>query len=100
MSGTGANSGVEQVVVDLGAIAEEEQRRAFLAARKPSSTETVDSLYNAVVTFAHMDLEKAGKLAQASSWVAEEISDPYATAQSARAIGHVLYLTGKYKPAI
>ncbi len=101
MSQQGANFGVEQWIVVLAAIAEEGQRRAFLAARRQTcSNETVDSLYNAVVTFAHMDLEKAGKLAQASSWIAEEIHDPYATAQSARAMGHVLYLTGKHKPAI
>jgi CHAT domain-containing protein/predicted negative regulator of RcsB-dependent stress response len=101
MSQQGTNFGVEQWIVDLAAIAEEEQRRAFLVARlQTCSNETVDSLYNAVVKFAHMDLEKAGKLAQASSWIAEEISDPYATAQSARAMGHVLYLTGKHKPAI
>ena len=101
MSQLGANFGVEQWIVDLAAIAEEKDRRAFLAARKATcGTATVDSLYNAVVTFAHMDLEKAGKLAQASSWVAEEIKDPYATAQSARAVGHVLYLSGKHKPAI
>src|SRR5215472_6053242 len=101
MSQNGGTFGVEQWIVDLAAIAEEKDRRAFLAASTQTrSNETVDSLYNAVVTFAHMDLEKAGKLAQASSWVAEEIQDPYATAQSARAMGHVLYLTGKYKPAI
>lgn len=97
----GANLGVEQWIVDLAAIAEEKDRRAFLAARRAMcGAQSVDSLYNAVVTFAHMDLEKAGKLAQASSWVAEEINDPYATAQSARAVGHVLYLSGKHKPAI
>ncbi|HKV90956.1 MAG TPA: CHAT domain-containing tetratricopeptide repeat protein [Candidatus Angelobacter sp.] len=101
MSQQGANFGVEQWIVDLAAIAEEKERRAFLSARKATcGTATVDSLYNAVVTFAHMDLEKAGKLAQASSWVAQEINDPYATAQSARAVGHVLYLSGKHKAAI
>src|SRR5262245_900814 len=93
--------GLEQWIVDLAAIAEEEQRRAFLAAHSQTrSKEAVDSLYNAVVTFARVDLQKADKLAQASSWIAEEISDPYAIAQSARAVGHVFYLTGKYKSAI
>jgi CHAT domain-containing protein len=97
----GTNFRLEQWIVDLAAIAEEKQRRAFLAARKQAcSTETVDALYNAVVAYAHMDLDKAGKLAQASTWVAKEINEPYATAQSARAMGHVLYLTGKHKPAI
>src|SRR5262249_51692873 len=101
MAENGASFGLEQWIVDLAAIPEEGQRRAFLAARSQSrSKEAVDSLYNAVVTFARVDLQKADKLAQASSWIAEEISDPYATAQSARAVGHVLYLTGKYKGAI
>src|SRR5215472_9207048 len=101
MSQQGTNFGLEQWIVDLAAIAEEEKRRAFLAAHTQTySKEAVDSLYNAVVTFARMDLEKAGKLAQASSWIAEEISDLYAIAQSARALGHVLYLTGKHKSAI
>jgi tetratricopeptide (TPR) repeat protein len=60
----------------------------------------VDSLYNAVVTFARVDLQKADRLAQASSWIADQINDSYSTAQSARAVGHVLYLTGKYQQAI
>lgn len=101
MSQQGTNFGLEQWIVDLAAMPEEGQRRAFLAARCQScNNDTVDSLYNAVVTFAHSDLDKAGKLAQASTWIANQIRDPYATAQSARAMGHVLYLTGKHKPAI
>src|SRR5215467_10506349 len=101
MSEQGASLGLEQWIIDLAAIAEEQQRRAFVAAQTRSrSKEGVDSLYNAVVTFARIDLQKAGKLAEASSWIAEEISDPYAIAQSSRAVGHVLYLTGKYKGAI
>jgi len=101
MSQQGASFGLEQWIVDLAAIAEEDQRRAFVAAHTQSrNKEAVDSLYNAVVTFARVDLQKAGKLAEASSWIAEEIHDPYAIAQSSRAVGHVLYLTGKYKGAI
>jgi len=101
MAESGTSFGLEQWIVDLAAIPEEGQRRAFLAGRSQwRCKEAVDSLYNAVVTFARVDLQKAYKLAQASSWIAEEIRDPYATAQSARAVGHVLYLTGKYKSAI
>ena len=60
----------------------------------------MESLYNAVVIFARVDLQKADRVAQASSWIAAQINDPCATAQSARAVGHVLYLTGKYQQAI
>ena len=93
--------GLGQWITDLAAIVEEGPRRAFLAAQPQArGREAVDILYHAVVTFARVDLKKAGRVAEASSWVAEELNDPYATAQSARAVGHVLYLTGKYKNAI
>ena len=97
----GQNFGLEQWIIDLAAIAEETERRAFLFGRAPAcNKESVDSLYNAVVTFARVDLQKADRLAQASSWIADQINDIYSTAQSARAVGHVLYLTGKYQQAI
>ncbi|HEX3153435.1 MAG TPA: CHAT domain-containing tetratricopeptide repeat protein [Candidatus Angelobacter sp.] len=97
----GQNFGLEQWIIDLAAIAEESERRAFLSGRAPAcDKESVDSLYNAVVTFARVDLQKADRLAQASSWIADQINDSYSTAQSARAVGHVLYLTGKYQQAI
>ena len=95
------NFGIEQWIIDLAAIPDDPQRRAFLAAQDVArGVAAVDSLYNAVVIFARVDLQKAERMAQASSWIAEEINDPYATAQSARAVGHVFYLTGKYQKAI
>ncbi len=97
----GQNFGLEQWIIDLAAIAGEAERRAFLSRRATAcGKESVDSLYNAVVTFARIDLQKADRLAQASSWIADQINDTYSTAQSARAVGHVLYLTGKYQQAI
>jgi tetratricopeptide (TPR) repeat protein len=97
----GQNFGLEQWITDLAAIAEEGQRRAFLDQRVHAcDQETVDSLYRAVVTFARVDLQRADRLAQASSWIAQQLNDPYSSAQSARAVGHVLYLTGKYQQAI
>ena len=95
------NFGIEQWIIDLAAIADEGQRRAFLAAQaRLQDTNAVDSLYNAIVVFARVDLQKAERMAQAAAWIAAQINDPYALAQSARAVGHVLYLTGKYKKAI
>ena len=95
------NFGVEQWILDLAGIAGEEQRLAFLVARPGiHNTSAVESLYNAVVIFARVDLQKADRMACAAAWIAARTSDPYALAQSARAVGHVLYLTGKYKKAI
>src|SRR5579859_2089637 len=95
------NFGVEQWIIDLAAIADEGQRRSFLAAQTGApNAGAVDSLYNAVVVFARVDLQKAERMAHAAGWLAQQINDPYALAQSARAVGHVFYLTGKYKKAI
>jgi tetratricopeptide (TPR) repeat protein len=95
------NFGVEQWIIDLAGLSEEAQRREFLAARTDiCNSAAVESLYNAVVIFARVDLQKADRAAQAGSWIAAQINDPCATAQSARAVGHVLYLTGKYQQAI
>ena len=47
-----------------------------------------------------IDVPQAERLAVASSWIAEELNDPAATALSARALGHVLYITGKHRQAI
>jgi tetratricopeptide (TPR) repeat protein len=95
------NFGIEQWIIDLAGIPGEDQRRALLAAQNDAGGRSaVESLYNAVVIFARVDLQKADRLAQASSWIAGQINDPYSTAQSARAVGHVLYLTGKYQKAI
>jgi tetratricopeptide (TPR) repeat protein len=95
------NFGIEQWIIDLAGLAEEQQRRDFLAAHKETCDQgAVESLYNAVVIFARVDLQKAERMAQASSWIARQINVPAATAESARAVGHVLYLTGKYQQAI
>src|SRR6476646_10213973 len=95
------NFGVEQWIIDLAGLSQEEERCDFLAAHKDAWNHgAVESLYNAVVIFARVDLQKAERMAQASSWIAAKIKVPAATAQSARAVGHVLYLTGKYQKAI
>src|SRR5579864_841463 len=95
------NFGVAQWIIDLAALADEGRRRDFLAAHPEAhNAAAVESLYNAVVVFARVDLQKAERMAQAASWIAEQVNDPYSLAQSARAVGHVLYLTGKYRKAI
>src|SRR5947209_19625572 len=95
------NFGVEQWIIDLAGLPEEAQRREFLASRNDiCNRAAVESLYNAVVIFARVDLQKAERMAQASSWIATQINVAEATAQGALAVGHVLYLTGKYQKAV
>jgi CHAT domain-containing protein len=86
---------------DLATIPAEPERRSFLAGRPElRSYESVQALYDAVVTLVRIDVPQAERLAVASSWIAEELNDPAATALSARALGHVLYITGKHRQAI
>jgi tetratricopeptide (TPR) repeat protein len=95
------NFGIEQWIIDLAGIADEKARRAFLAAQNGArSRSEVEALYDAVVIYARVDLQKADRMAGAATWIAQQINDPYALAQSARAVGHVFYLTSKYQKAI
>jgi CHAT domain-containing protein len=88
-------------IADLAAIAGEPERRAYLASHpQVHNPEAVQLLYNSVVTLVRVDVQQAERLAQASAWIAEEVNDPAAVAQSARAVGHVLYISGKYRQAI
>ena len=52
------------------------------------------------MTLVRVDVPRAERLAHASMWIAAELNDPACIAQSTRAVGHVLYITGKYKQAI
>ena len=88
-------------IAELASLPDEAERRSFLLSRpQVMNKESVQALYDAVVTMVRIDVPKAERLAEASAWIAQEINDPAASAQSARAVGHVLYITGKYKQAI
>jgi CHAT domain-containing protein/tetratricopeptide (TPR) repeat protein len=88
-------------IAELASLEDEPERRVFLASQpRIRNKESVQALYDAVVTYVRVDVKKAERLAQASSWIAAELNDPASIAQSARATGHVLYITGKYKEAI
>jgi CHAT domain-containing protein/predicted negative regulator of RcsB-dependent stress response len=94
-------SGLEAWVDELSLIEQQQDRRAFLVQQPQlSSKQSVQKLYAGVVHMAGVDLKRAERLAEAATWIAEDLRDPYAFAQSARAVGHVLYLNGKYRPAI
>jgi len=91
----------EPWINDLAAIPGEPERRSFLAARPElRRNESVQALYDAVVTLVRIDVPQAERLALASSWIAKDLNDPASIALSSRAMGHVLYITGKHRQAI
>lgn len=86
---------------ELSSLAEEQERRVFVSQHPEISTPAVvQQMYDAVVTLVRIDVPRAERLAHASKWIADGLKDPASIAQSTRAVGHVLYITGKYKPAI
>jgi CHAT domain-containing protein len=60
----------------------------------------IDELYEEVVKLVRIDLLRADRVAEASSWLAERLDDDYARAQSFRARGHVQYLSRNFRQAL
>ena len=93
--------GLESWIIDLSLMEGEQERRSFFDDQPHLCTQqSVQKLYDAVVYMAGIDLKRAERLAEAASWIAADLREPNAFAQSARAVGHVLYLNGKYRQAI
>jgi tetratricopeptide (TPR) repeat protein len=76
------------------------RRNLVRSTSRAISAAFVDRLYAEVVRLVRVDLIHAGRLAQLSAWVAGQIDDPYASGQSRRALGHVLYACGRYASAL
>src|SRR6266536_218611 len=89
------------LIAQLAGIADEAARRNFLRLR-PALYEpaVVERICEEVVQLVRADLQQADRLAQASRWLARKLKDDYCRAQSLRATGHVLYVTGKYSQAL
>ncbi len=89
------------LIARLAGIADEPARRNFLRQRPGlCDPAVIDRIYEEVVRLVRADLQQADRLAQASRWLAGKLKDDYCRAQSLRATGHVLYVTGKYNQAL
>lgn len=89
------------VVRQLERLTSDPTRRKFLARQKHLlRPETVDWLYEEVVKRAHVDLQKAERLAQAARCIARQLKNPVSRAQSLRALGHIRFLRGSYSRAL
>jgi CHAT domain-containing protein len=92
---------LEPWIHELSLIQQDAERRACLETiSAPMSVAVVESLYKAVMTLLRVDLLRAERLALACAVVAAEIHDPYALAQSERALGHVHHFSGRHTEAI
>jgi tetratricopeptide (TPR) repeat protein len=95
-------AGVEEDwISQLSGLADKRGRRRLLRQHsRLRSQKVVESLYQEVVRLVRVDLQRAARVAQAAAWLAEDLNDDYARAQSVRAAGHIEYLAGNYKAAL
>ena len=88
-------------IEELSADAPEETRRKIALARSDlHRPEVIEDAYDEVVRLTRIDLARAGRLAEAAIWLADAAGDPASRALAARAMGHFLYLSRCYAPAL
>src|SRR5262245_38348244 len=77
-----------------------ERARLLRSHKQLWAAAVVERLYARVVQLVRVDLERAGRLAQASTWIAEKLDDDGCRAESLRATGHVLFIENQYAKAL
>ncbi len=91
----------EELLGQLAGLEPETARREFLRQHPQLQHQAVVlRLTDEVVKAAREDIERAERLAQVASWLAEILEDDLCRARSARAMGHLLGLRGKYQEAL
>ncbi len=92
---------LEGLIGRLARLADERAVRNFLRRnRQLQQPAAVQRLCEEVIKLSRADVRQAERLAEAASQLADKLDDDYCRARSLRAMGHVLYLTGKYKLAL
>jgi CHAT domain-containing protein len=91
----------DELIDELAECRHARARARFLRSHQQLwTTEVVERLYARVVQLVRVDLQRADRLAQASTWVAEKLDDDGCRAESLRARGHVLFIGGSYTEAL
>jgi CHAT domain-containing protein len=88
-------------IAQLSADVPEETRRKIATEHEElHRAEIIEEAYDEVVRLTRIDLAQAGRLAEASLWLADAVADPASRALAARAMGHFLALSRCYAPAL
>jgi CHAT domain-containing protein len=91
----------DELIDQLAECRDARGRAVFLRSHKQLWTAAVvERLYARVVQLVRVDLQRADRLAKASTWIAEKIDDDGCRAQSLRARGHVLFIGSQYAEAL
>ena len=91
----------EELITQLAGLEAESSREEFLR-KNPQLREqqVVLRMADEVAKIARVDIERADRMAQTASWLAEVLDDDYCRARGARAVGHLFALKGKYQEAL
>jgi CHAT domain-containing protein len=91
----------EGLVKRLFELQEESARSKFLDENSQLQQESVvQYLADRVAKTARENVEFALRFAEAATWLADKLNDDYCRAKSARAMGHVYSLKGRYQEAL
>jgi CHAT domain-containing protein/Tfp pilus assembly protein PilF len=101
MSGSALTEAQEGLIERLIEFQEEGVRIEFLQQNPQLQQQSVVLfLADHVAKVARENVDSALHLAEAASWLAEKLNDEYCRAKSARAMGHVHSLKGRYQEAL
>ena len=93
--------GLDRLISDLASIADEEERRDFIA-REPllHNRAAMDELHAEVIRLAFCNVVEAARLEQAARSLAARLDDDYCRALSLRCTGHLHYVGAQYEHAV
>src|SRR5437879_12542636 len=88
----------EDLITQLAGLEAESSREEFLR-KNPQLREqqVVLRMADEVAKIARVDIERADRMAQTASWLAEVLDDDYCRARGARAVGQLVALKGRYQ---
>jgi CHAT domain-containing protein len=88
-------------IEELSATPDADMRRAILREHSVADpAAALKTIYEEVLRVSRVDLDRADRLADAVSWLAEEMNDEHARGEAQRAKGHIVYLRGDHQGAL
>src|SRR5579862_5488950 len=86
-------------IAGIGDLEDESDRREFFG-QDPETEDLAALIHSEVLRFAYADVERAGRLAQASGWLARVRADDTSRAFHLRCQGHVHFARGQHAEAV
>lgn len=89
-------STLEESFDAIAAVSPSERAGFFAMHQELLERDVVSRMTEQIATLARVDLAKSERLADAASWMAEQLDDDFSRGRSSRAAGHVAQISGRY----